>query len=206
MVKNIVNNILKKITDKFSVKNEKFELTSNDENDKGQFNPLILISVFLIVSLILDILKFTPVYDNNIMKHILNTNYWLSYGITSLVKLSGFVMIAFMGLPEIFSDLKDNKVKLAEAETEYSTEKSDSTKKTYVNALSEYNDAKYSIYFFSSTIIILLISFIFDMIQFTPLIKNKYINQIVSLNSYSTTMLFMLIKQYMCPLPFENRF
>ena len=122
MVKNIVNNILKKITDKFSVKKEKFGVTTGGDNEKGKFNPLILISVCLIVSFVLDILKFTPVYDNNIMKHVLNTNYWLSYGMTSLGKLIGFVLFAFMGLPGIFDDLKEEVI-LAKAETEYSTGK-----------------------------------------------------------------------------------
>jgi hypothetical protein len=188
MVKNIVNNILKKITDKFSVKKEKFEATATAGKPPNFF------VILVIVSFICDILKLTPVYNNNIMKNVLNTNHFLSYGIGSLLKIILIVYLFIPLLGESTDDLQMSKSKLAERPT---TSKQD-------DILEDYNDSKSGIYMFSIICFILLSSFILDIFQFTPLMQNQYMNQIVTMNSHAQTVALMICKSFVIGSGFSS--
>jgi hypothetical protein len=118
----------------------------------------IPITVLIIVSLVFDFLKCTAVYENNVMKHILNTNYWLSYSLGLATKIM-FISILIIQLSKR-SPEEDN--------------------------LHHVNNGL--------IISVMLASIIFEFIMFTPLMNNKYINQIVSLNSSLTFGISIFIK------------
>jgi hypothetical protein len=118
----------------------------------------IPITVLIIVSLVFDFLKCTAVYENNVMKHILNTNYWLSYGLGLATKII-FISILIIQL---------------------STRSPEGDNLHHVNK--------------GLIISVMLASIIFEFIMFTPLMNNKYINQIVSLNSSLTFGISIFIK------------
>jgi hypothetical protein len=152
----------------FSNKKERF---NNGDDDKGLYYFFIFLTVFAIISFIFDILKYTPVYENNVMKHIINANYWLSYGICSLFKIA--YGIAFIR-DSIEEDDQDDPC----------------------NPCNE----KSPLYLGIIVPIILFTSVIFDIIQFTPLMQNNYINQLVTLNSNTSVMGIMIFKLIIPPV------
>jgi hypothetical protein len=168
-------NMFKKIRKMFSNKKEEF---NNGDDDKGWHYFFIFLTVFAIISFIFDILKYTPVYENNVMKHIINANYWLSYGIGSLFKIICGIMFIHDSIEE---DDPDNPCDDPDDPDDPCNEKS-------------------PLYLGIIVPIILFTSVIFDIIQFTPLMQNNYINQLVTLNSNMTVMGIMICKLIVPPL------
>ncbi len=189
-------NKLQKLSEFFNKKNRRAlnsreDFSIEDENDTPD-GLSIFLTVLVIVSLTFDILKHTQVYENNVMKHILNTNYVLSYGIGSLIKgAASFSLL--VGLLKKFKELGENKLKLDEAKTKYDNNNED-TKNTYINALGDYNKNKKKVYMFALFSSVLLISLILDIIQFTPLMQNQYISNFVIMNTHAQTIGLIILK------------
>ena len=180
---------LKNISMFFNLKKDKFETTNYDNDYKA---PIFLI-VLVIVSFICDILKFTPIYNNNMIKPILDTNHFLSYGIGSILKGSAIFMLIMLTI-ERNKILIEYKRVFEDAEYNYNNNNSDTTKDAYDTALNEYNETKIGIYFNVIFCFIFLLSLILDIIQFTPLMQDHYINKIVTLNSNTQTVGLMIFK------------
>ena len=142
--------------------------------------------VFIIITLVLDILNFTPIYENNQMKQILNINYWLTYGIGSLGKIYGIkeALKAYNIIEDLLSSIKQvvDELKILD------------NKIDYMNYLTGYNSILNLKRVFGAIIFTLTISFIFDIIQFTPLMKNQYINKVSTFNSHFTVISIILLK------------
>ncbi len=178
-------NKLQKLSEFFTKKkrralNSREDFSIEDENDTPD-GLSIFLTVLVIVSLTFDILKHTQVYENNVMKHILNTNYVLSYGIGSLIKM----MCMVLSIITLFVS-NDEWKKYPGYE----------------------NNTESQIIFTKITtgiiIIILLTSLIFDIIIFTPLMQNKYINSIASFNSSITLGVSLITKILFLLNPTEN--
>ncbi len=90
----IFKNLSNKIHEMFSGKKEGF----SDEDKPTGIAKYLLISavVFAIISLILDILKYTPVYENKFMKKIIDINYYLLYGLGALGKIAGGILLIML--------------------------------------------------------------------------------------------------------------
>ncbi len=140
----------------------------SDEDKPTPLSLSVFLTVLMIVSLTFDILKHTPVYENNVMKHILNTNYVLSYGFGSLLK----VLLFHSSVIKLLIPSEDI--------IDYT-----STSNFQV-VLSKINTG--------IILSILLTSLFFDIIMLTPLMKNKYINNIASFNSCITFGISILMK------------
>jgi len=118
---------------------------------KKWFHIGIFFIVLAIVSFIFDILKFTPIYENKVMKHIINTNYWLSYSIIFALKIGwliGIIVDDDFAIPSLTAGG------------------------------------------------ILLFSLLCDIFQFTPLMRNQYMNQLVTLNTHASVMGMMIVKLF----------
>lgn len=170
-------------------KKETFEIT-NYENDN---KPPTFLIVLAIVSLICDVLKLTPIYNNNIIQPILNTNHFLSYGIGSILK-GGAIFMLIMSTIKRNKNLTEHKETLDDAKFTYDNDKTDTNKSAYDIALNDYNKTKIDIYYNVIFCFIFLLSLILDIIQFTPLMQDQYINKIVTLNSNTQTVGLMILK------------
>ena len=163
---------------------------SNYENDN---KPPTFLIVLAIVSLICDVLKLTPIYNNNIIQPILNTNHFLSYGIGSILKGGGLFMLIMLTIKRN-KNLIEYKEALEDANYNYNQNKTDENASIYNIALNKYNETKIDIYFNVIFCFIFLLSLILDIIQFTPLMQDQYINKIVTLNSNTQTVGLMILK------------
>ncbi len=188
-------NKFKKLSEMFSNKKTGLTLKSKEQftSDNSKLNFHVFIIVLSIVSAVFDVLKITPIYENNIMKHVLNTNHILSYGIGSLLK--GIIVVFFTGLIfEQNKDLNTERQKLDQAKTDYENTNDENTKNAYTDALEDYNNTQRGLYMFAIFSFILVVSLILDIIQFTPLMQNQYINQFVTMNVHAQTIGLIILK------------
>ncbi len=183
------DNILRKI---FKLQKNNFENIDPESIDPGSKNTNIyieiFIKVFIIITLICDIMKFTPFYDNPKIKNALDINTGVNYFIWGIVKI-----YLFITLINIYLDENKNLAELM-AEKQEAIDNAMNSGDMYDNTINKIEEIVTILPLIISLCILLFIFISLDIIQFTPLMQNKYINDIVSFNSQGNYMLIMIVK------------
>ena len=163
------------------LRNEKVEKFADTASDKNM-NSFIVALIY--VSLVFDFLAFTHYSEHQTLGKIINVNYWISYGIGSLAKV--YIVSNLLILSSMLSPLFN--LGKAELDTLDKTSDEYTRSKEIYDAFIGFNSLLNTIAF------LLLASLAFDIIQFTPLMKNKYVNKFASFNSHTTILMVIVLK------------
>jgi hypothetical protein len=178
---------LRTIIQKFlNFKNEKFETTFRDDNNNSSINIYlkVFIIVFIVITLVFDIMKFTPLYDNIKFKNVLDTNHSFNNLIWGIVKINGLIQL-IMGYFKINSSKHDLEIELSQM---------DESVDSYARKKNDINEMNMLLQLGIQLALILICLITLDIIQFTPLMQNKFVNDAVTFSLHGNYMILMIIK------------